>query len=137
VDAPIERCAHTGRLILSTGMATCRSGARPRACNSGRLVSRCRTARRSSAARQRKPAGDWTLAAAFSLPVGLSDHGADTSVVPIAVVLGSWESATLLTAEDDWWMPSEHAAGLADSFDRGPCRVSLGSGVMNACPLKP
>lgn len=104
----IDCCARTGKpLVLSTGMAmpseivratwcAARAGARGAAllhCVSAYPVPHDSQNLRAIA----------TLADAFGLPVGLSDHAASTSAVPIAVTLGAslYERHLVLDDDDD------------------------------------
>ena len=105
--ALVERCARTGKpIILSSGMATMdevghalgrarHSGARDVAllhCVSAYPVPPGSENLRAIA----------TLASAFRVPVGLSDHAADMFAVPIAVALGAsvYERHLVLAADD-------------------------------------
>ncbi len=93
-DALIDRCARTGKpLVLSTGMATMdevwRAIAVARGAGARDLaVLHCVSA-------YPVPAGSENLAVIgqlgvrLGLPVGLSDHGADTAAWPVAVALGA------------------------------------------------
>jgi sialic acid synthase SpsE len=104
----VDGCARTGKpLVLSTGMATepeithavwsaARAGARHMAllhCVSAYPVPRGSENLRAIA----------TLASAFRMPVGLSDHGAVASAVPIAVTLGAslYERHVMLDGDDE------------------------------------
>ena len=102
----IDRCAHTGKpLILSTGMATIAEVAHGLA--HAQLGGAASVALLHCVSAYPVPHGSEnlraiaTLAEAFSMPVGLSDHGADTSAVPIAVALGAslYERHLVLTAD--------------------------------------
>jgi sialic acid synthase SpsE len=106
--ALIERCARTGTpLILSSGMATLDEVTH--ALDSARASGAREVAVLHCVSAYPVPPGSdnlraiATLAAAFDVPVGLSDHAADTFAVPIAVALGAclYERHLVLTATDD------------------------------------
>jgi N,N'-diacetyllegionaminate synthase len=142
----IGRCAHTGKpLILSTGMATIAEVAHGLA--HAQLGGPSSVALLHCVSAYPVPHGSENLRAistlleTFSMPVGLSDHGADTSAVPIAVVLGAslYERHLVLTAEDDAVdaAVSSTPAGLADLI-RTAARVAeaLGSGLKECLPAE-
>jgi sialic acid synthase SpsE len=138
----IEACARTAKpVILSTGMATIDETASALACAqrsgaSGVAVLHC------VSAYPVPPGGEnlraiATLADAFHVPVGLSDHGADTFAVPIAVAFGaSLYERHLVLAPDDGSVDaavSSSPGGLAEAV-RTAARAAacLGSG-QKAC----
>ncbi len=93
-DALIARAARTGRpLIISTGMASL--GEVSHAIATARLAGASGVALLHCVSAYPVPRGAEnlraiaTLAGAFSVPVGLSDHGEDTFAVPMAVALGA------------------------------------------------
>jgi N,N'-diacetyllegionaminate synthase len=104
--ALVERCARTGKpLVLSTGMANECEIEQSVACASRtggghvallHCVSAYPVPRGSENLRAIA-----TLASAFRLPVGLSDHGTGTSAVPIAVALGASLYERHLMLDDD------------------------------------
>ena len=90
----IERCARTGKpVIISTGLATLDEIAR--ALDAARRSGAAEVALLHCVSSYPVPQGSEnlraiaTLADAFGVPVGLSDHGADAFAVPIAVALGA------------------------------------------------
>ena len=142
----IERCAETGKpLILSTGMATLAEVAHGLA--HAQLGGASSLALLHCVSAYPVPHGSEnlraivTLAETFSVPVGLSDHGADTSAVPIAVTLGAslYERHLMLAASDRSVdaVVSSTPAGLADVI-RTAARVavSLGSGLKECLPAE-
>jgi sialic acid synthase SpsE len=142
----IERCAHTGKpLIISTGMATIAEVAHGVA--HARLGGASSLALLHCVSAYPVPCGSEnlraivTLAEAFSVPIGLSDHGADTSAVPVAVALGAslYERHLVLTSSDGSVdaAVSSTPAGLADLI-RTAARVavSLGSGLKVCLPAE-
>jgi sialic acid synthase SpsE len=142
----IGRCAQTGKpLILSTGMATIAEVAHGLA--HAQVGGASSLALLHCVSAYPVPHGSenlraiTTLLEAFSMPVGLSDHGADTSAVPIAVTLGAslYERHLVLAAEDGSVdaAVSSTPAGLADLI-RTAARVAvaLGSGVKECLPAE-
>jgi sialic acid synthase SpsE len=92
--ALVERCARTGKpLVLSTGLAdlaevTAAVGAARRAGARGIALLHCVSSYPVPAGAENLAAIS-TLADAFHVPVGLSDHSPTTSGVPVAVALGA------------------------------------------------
>jgi len=142
----IERCAHTGKpLIISSGMATIAEVAHGVA--HARLGGASSLALLHCVSAYPVPPGSenlraiTTLAGAFSMPVGLSDHGADTFAVPIAVTLGAslYERHLVLTTGDGSVdaAVSSTPAGLADLIHTAARVVaSLGSGLKVCLPAE-
>ena len=101
----IDACARTGRpLVMSTGMAMPSEivHATWRAAQAERAARRfCYCVSVYPVPRQPESAPSPTLADAFDLPVGLSDHAASTSAVPIAVTLGASRYERHLVLDDD------------------------------------
>jgi N-acetylneuraminate synthase/N,N'-diacetyllegionaminate synthase len=145
-DGLIERCARTGKpLVLSTGMATlteiaravrcaARGGDRHRAllhCVSAYPVPRCSENLEAIA----------TLSRYFYLPVGLSDHAASASAVPVAVALGAvlYERHLVLDGDQDAIdravssTPSEFAALVRLAADTA---AALGHGRKECLPAE-
>jgi len=106
-DQLIRRCARTGKpLVMSTGMATLAETARAVAsarlaggasvallhCVSAYPVPECSENLRAIA----------TLADAFTMPVGFSDHGRDGFALPLAVAVGAslYERHIVLSKDD-------------------------------------
>jgi sialic acid synthase SpsE len=105
--ALIERCARTGRpIVISTGMSTLaettQAVSRARAAG-GRFLAllHCVSSYPVPDGSQNLRAVQ-TLGRIFGTPVGLSDHAADTSAVPIAVALGAsiYERHLMLPGDD-------------------------------------
>ena len=106
-DHLIRRCAQTGKpLVMSTGMASLAEAGRAAAC--ARLGGAHAVALLHCVSAYPVPQGSEnlraiaTLADAFRLPVGLSDHGDDTSAMPLAVAMGAslYERHLVLSADD-------------------------------------
>lgn len=135
--ALIERCAQTGRpLLLSTGMANLEevgravgvarfAGARHMAllhCVSSYPVPRGSENLRAIA----------TLGATFGTATGLSDHGRDTSAVPMAVALGAavYERHLILPGDDgvDGAVSSEPGELAAAVSSAAAAKAALGHG---------
>lgn len=145
-DGLIARCASTGKpLILSTGMAcdaeiagavsTARhAGAREIAllhCVSAYPVPEGQENLRAIA----------RLAATFGTVVGLSDHGPETSSVPLAVALGAsmWERHFVLAGDDSAidFAVSSDPGQLADAIRAAAwARRVLGSGAEGSQPAE-
>jgi sialic acid synthase SpsE len=142
----IGRCAQTGKpLILSTGMATIAEVAH--ALANAQLAGATSVALLHCVSAYPVPHGSenlramTTLLEAFSVPVGLSDHGADTSAVPIAVVLGAslYERHLVLAAGDDSVdaAVSSTPAGFADLVRTAALVAeALGSGLKECLPAE-
>jgi N,N'-diacetyllegionaminate synthase len=103
----IRRCAATGRpLVISTGMAALHEAGR--ALASARAGGAGQVALMHCVSAYPVPEGSEnlraiaTLAAAFRVPVGLSDHGADGFALPLAVACGAslYERHIMLEAGD-------------------------------------
>jgi len=103
----IRRCGETRKpVVISTGMAALLEAARAVACArfsgaSGIALLHCVSAYPVPEGSENLRAVA-TLADAFNLPVGLSDHSADTSSWPLAVALGAsiYERHIVLSADD-------------------------------------
>lgn len=136
--ALIERCARTGKpIIISTGAATLDEAAH--AVAAARAAGAQQVAVLHCVSAYPVPPGAEnlraiaTLAEAFQVPVGLSDHAPDTAGVPIAVTLGaSIYERHLVLAHGDGSVdavvsstPDEFAALMA-AAERAA--ASLGSG---------
>lgn len=106
-DPLIERCSRTGLpVLLSTGMAGIEEVGR--AVGLARFSDASATALLHCVSAYPVPPGQenlraiTTLAWAFGTVVGLSDHGADTSSVPVAMALGAaiYERHLMLPGDD-------------------------------------
>ena len=105
-DDLIARCASTGKpLLISTGMSTFAETAHAVAC--ARKAGAARLALLHCVSSYPVPKGSEnlrtiaTLGRRFGCLVGLSDHAADTSAVPIAVTLGASIYERHLVLPDD------------------------------------
>jgi len=139
-DALIERAARSGKpLVISTGMATIAEVAH--ALKTARDAGAREIALLHCVSAYPVPRGAEqlraieTLAAAFAVPVGLSDHGSDTFAAPIAVALGAslYERHFMLdgdTSADAIDAPvsstPDEFAALVRAADRA--RTALGTG---------
>ena len=103
----IRRCGQTRKpMVISTGMSSLPEVARALAC--ARLGGASDVALLHCVSAYPVPEGSEniravaTLAEAFNVPIGLSDHGADTSAWPLAVVLGAsiYERHIVTSSED-------------------------------------
>jgi len=142
----IERCARTGRpLILSSGMASLDEV--------GHALNRATASGASAVALlhcvSAYPVPDGsenlgviaTLASAFDVPIGLSDHAADTFAVPIAVALGAslYERHLMLAADDgsvDAAVSSTAAELAAAIATAARAAGALGSGLKTCLPAE-
>lgn len=106
-DALIQRCAEAGRpLVISTGMSNLSEIAR--ALRNAREAHAAGVALMHCVSAYPVPEGSEnlraiaTLAEAFGVPVGLSDHGSDGFALPLAVALGAslYERHIVLEAGD-------------------------------------
>ena len=104
----IQRCARTHRpLVISTGMSSLAEITRAVAC--ARLAGAADLALLHCVSAYPVPEGSEnlraiaTLAETFNMPVGLSDHGANTNAWPLAVVLGAsiYERHLILSDDHD------------------------------------
>ena len=142
----IERCARTGKpVIISTGTSTLEETAH--ALGAAQRSGAAAVALLHCVASYPVPEGSenlraiTTLADAFAVPVGLSDHGRDTFAVPIAVALGaSLYERHMVLSNDDGSVDaavSTTGAGFADLI-RAAARASgaLGSGVKACLPAE-
>jgi sialic acid synthase SpsE len=122
-DALITKAARTGKpLIISTGMASL--GEVSHALATARLAGASAVALLHCVSAYPVPRGSEnllalrTLADAFNVPVGLSDHGDDTFAVPLVVALGAslYERHVMLEGDRDAidGPVSSTASGLAD-----------------------
>ena len=142
----IDRCARTGKpLILSSGASTLDDVAHAleaarRGGASGVAVLHC------VSAYPRPPGSEnlraiTTLSDAYTVPVGLSDHGADTSAVPIVVAFGgSLYERHIVLAHDDGSIdaavsstPDELSEVVRKAADAA---ASLGSGIKVCLPAE-
>lgn len=107
-DALIEKVARSGKpLVISTGMATLDEVAH--ALATARAAGATQIALLHCVSAYPNPRGAenlravQTLAEAFRVPVGLSDHGDDTFAVPVAVALGAsvYERHFMLDGDTD------------------------------------
>jgi sialic acid synthase SpsE len=142
----IERCAGTHRpLIISTGMASLDECTR--ALESARTGGARRVALMHCVSAYPVPEGSEnlraiaTLAEACHVPVGLSDHGADGSALPLAIALGAslYERHIMLDAGDgsidaDVSSTIEQLRGLIRSARRASS--ALGSGEKVCLPAE-
>jgi N-acetylneuraminate synthase len=103
----IRRCGQTRKpMVISTGMSSLPEVARALAC--ARLSGASDVALLHCVSAYPVPEGSQniraiaTLAEAFNVPIGLSDHGADTTAWPLAVVLGAsiYERHIVLSSND-------------------------------------
>lgn len=142
----IARCARTRKpLVLSTGMSSLDEV--------GRAVDWARAGGAGGAALLHcvsaypVPAGSEnlralaTLAEAFGTPVGLSDHGPDTSAMPLALALGAslYERHLVLARGDgsvDAAVSSTPAELAAVVTAAARVRASLGSGQKTCLPVE-
>lgn len=142
----IERCARTGKpVIMSTGLATLDEIAR--ALDAAQRSGAAEVALLHCVSSYPVPPGSEnlraiaTLADRFGVPVGLSDHGADTFAVPIAVALGvSLYERHMVLAGDEGAVDavvSSTASGFADLIRvAAKTRRALGSGVKASVPAE-
>jgi sialic acid synthase SpsE len=105
-DQLIARCASTGKpLVISTGMATLAEA--KHAVEIARMAGGTSVALMHCVSAYPVPQGSenllaiQTLAAECGVPVGLSDHGADTFSYPLAVVLGAALYERHIVLDDD------------------------------------
>ena len=142
----IRRCAQTRKpLVISTGMSSLPEVTRAVAC--ARLGGCADVALLHCVSAYPVPEGSEnlraiaTLADAFNLPVGLSDHGADTSAWPLAVALGAsiYERHIVLSGNDgsiDAAVSSD-PTDLADAIRAGArAAAAAGSGVKICLPAE-
>src|SRR5262245_6095591 len=143
--ALIERCARTGRpLVISTGMSplveTRQALSHARAAG-GRFVAllHCVSCYPVPAGSQNLRAIQ-TLGRMFGTPVGLSDHAADTSAVPIAMALGAciYERHLMLQGDDGVdaavsSTPEELAAAISTAHQ---VQAALGHGRRECLPVE-
>lgn len=142
----ITRCGAARKpMVISTGMAS--------ADEAGRALEWARTAGAAGVALLHcvsaypVPAGSEnlraiaTLADAFGVPVGLSDHSASTGSMPLAVALGAslYERHLVLTADDDAIDAAvsstpQNLAALIAAADRAA--AALGSGQKACLPAE-
>jgi sialic acid synthase SpsE len=112
-DRLIRRAASTGKpIVMSTGMATLAETAH--AVASARLGGATAIALLHCVSAYPVPEGSEnlgaiaTLAQAFSVPVGLSDHGRDGSALPLAVAIrASLYERHIVTSKDDGSIDAE------------------------------
>jgi sialic acid synthase SpsE len=142
----VRRCAATGRpLIISTGMATLSETAQ--ALQVAQEGGARKIALLHCVSAYPVPEGSEnlgaiaTLAGAFRVPVGLSDHGADGFALPLAVTLGAslYERHIMLAAGDgsiDSGVSStaSELARLIQSAVR--VRAALGDGIKVCVPAE-
>jgi len=137
-DSLITAAAHTGRpLILSTGMSSLFEvgraiGVAGRAGADNVALLHCVSAYPTPVESQNLRAIS-TLADEFSLPVGLSDHGADTFAAVPAVALGAciYERHFVLAGDDqavDAPVSSDHTQLAAAITAMAQTRLALGDG---------
>lgn len=142
----IARCARARKpVVLSTGMATLAEVSR--AVEWAREAGAVGVAALHCVSAYPVPSGHenlraiQTMAEAFGTPVGLSDHGADTSALPLAVALGaSIYERHLVLARGDGSIdadvsstPDELAAAVTTA---ARVRASLGSGQKTCLPAE-
>ena len=142
-SALIERCANTGRpLLLSTGMASLEEVGR--AAGTARFAGTRDVALLHCVSAYPVQNGSENLRAiatlgwTFGTVTGLSDHGRDTSAVPVAVALGAaiYERHLILPGDDGVdravsSVPSELAAVVATA---ATAKASLGHGRKECLP---
>jgi N,N'-diacetyllegionaminate synthase len=144
--ALVERCARTGKpLVLSTGLASLSEvaaavGAARRAGVRGMALLHCVSAYPVPAGAENL-AAIATLASAFDMPAGLSDHAPSTSSVPVAVALGAsiYERHFVLDRGDDCIdaAVSSDAADLAAVVTAAADTLAvLGDGVKRCQPAE-
>ena len=142
----ISCCAHTRKpLVISTGMSSLPEISRALAC--ARLGGAADVALLHCVSAYPVPEGSEniraiaTLADAFNVPVGLSDHSADTSTWPLAVVMGAalYERHIVLSKDDgsiDAAVSSDPAQ-LAATIRAGLLAAgAAGSGVKTCLPAE-
>ncbi len=105
-DQLIARCASSGKpLVISTGMATL--GEAKHAVEISRMAGATSVALMHCVSAYPVPQGSenllaiQTLTAECGVPVGLSDHGADTFAYPLAVALGAALYERHIVLDDD------------------------------------
>jgi len=142
----IRRCAQTRKpLVISTGMSSLPEITRAVAC--ARLGGASDVALLHCVSAYPVPEGSENLRAvatlidAFNLPVGLSDHGANTSAWPLAVVMGaSIYERHLVLSEDDGSIDaavSSDPAQLASAIHAGLlAAAAAGSGIKICLPAE-
>lgn len=145
-EALVRRCATTGKpLIVSTGMATLAEAHRAllwarRGAAGGVALLHCVSAYPVPKGSENLRAIA-TLGLACDAVVGLSDHGPDTSAVPLAVAMGAsvYERHIVLDADDDSVdaevssTPAELAALVRAA---AAAQAALGSGVVACLPAE-
>ena len=142
----IDRCARTGKpLILSSGASTLDDvthalEAAQRGGASGVAVLHCVSAYPLPPGSENLRAIT-TLSETYSVPVGLSDHGADTSAVPVVVALGgSLYERHVVLAPDDGSIDAA-VSSTPEELSDVVCRAahasaSLGSGLKVCLPAE-
>jgi sialic acid synthase SpsE len=138
-DRLIRRCAATGRpLVISTGMATL--GEAGQALAVARAGGARQVALLHCVSAYPVPEGSdnlraiATLARTFRVPVGLSDHGADGSALPLAIALGaSLYERHIMVAPGDGSIDAD-VSSTAPELDRlirsaARARAALGDGA--------
>jgi sialic acid synthase SpsE len=145
-DRLIRRCAQTGKpLVMSTGMSSLSEAGRATAC--ARLGGAAAVALLHCVSAYPVPHGSEnlraiaTLADAFRLPVGLSDHSDDAFSVPLAVAMGAslYERHLVLSADDGSIdaAVSSTPAELADLIRTAArARLALGAGEKVCLPAE-
>jgi N-acetylneuraminate synthase len=145
-DQLVRRCALTGRpLVLSTGMASMPEVAHAVAV--ARIGGASALALLHCVSAYPVPAGSEnlraieSLARAFSVPVGLSDHGADAFALPMAVAMGAslYERHIMLAAADgsvDASVSSDPDAFAAVVGAAGRAAAALGTGEKCCSPAE-
>ena len=145
-DALIERIARTGKpIIMSTGMASFDEVAH--AVTVARVAGARELALLQCVSAYPIPRGSEnlqvieTLRRAFNLPVGLSDHGADTFAVPIAVAYGACIYERHFVLEGDTEAIDAPVSSTPQQFqaiviDAERARSSLGDGVKVCGPAE-
>jgi sialic acid synthase SpsE len=145
-DALIRRCAATRKpLVISTGMSAISEVGRATAC--ARLGGAAAIALLHCVSAYPVPRGSEnlraiaTLADAFRLPVGLSDHGDDDFAMPLAVAMGaSLYERHLVLAKDDGSIDAavsstpEELAALIGTAARAA--TALGAGEKSCLPAE-
>jgi sialic acid synthase SpsE len=145
-DRLVRRCAQTRKpLVMSTGMAGLSEAGRATAC--ARVGGAAGIALLHCVSAYPVPRGSEnlraiaTLAEAFRLPAGLSDHGDDPFAAPLAVAMGAslYERHLVLSADDGSIdaavssTPAEFAAIVAVA-ERA--RLALGTGEKRCLPAE-
>lgn len=145
-DGLITKVARTGRpMVMSTGMATLDEVAH--ALATARLAGASEIALLHCVSAYPNPRGAEnlraieTLAATFGTPIGLSDHGADTFAVPIAVALGASVYERHFMLEGDTDAIDGPVSSTADGFAAllaaaARASLALGSGEKRCEPAE-